>query len=77
MRESEPVEAVHSFVSLWRTILARSDFGAGCPVVAAALEGDRAPAVRDAAAKAFSQWEQLLADAVEPHAPDAGTRSPR
>jgi len=69
MRDSEPVAAVRGFVSLWRKILTRSDFGAGCPVVAAALEGDRAPAVRDAAAKAFSQWEELLADAVEPHAP--------
>ena len=72
MHDSEPVEAVRGFVSLWRKILTRSDFGAGCPVVAAALEGDRAPAVRDAAAHAFSQWEDLLADAVEPHAPGRG-----
>jgi TetR/AcrR family transcriptional regulator, lmrAB and yxaGH operons repressor len=72
MRDSEPVAAVRGFVSLWRKILARSDFGAGCPVVAAALEGDRAPAVRAAAATAFSQWEELLADAIEPHAPGRG-----
>jgi AcrR family transcriptional regulator len=72
MRDSEPAEAVRGFVARWRKILARSGFGAGCPVVAAALEGDRAPAVRDAAAKAFSQWEELLADAVEPHAPGRG-----
>jgi TetR/AcrR family transcriptional repressor of lmrAB and yxaGH operons len=72
LRESEPIGAVHAFVAGWRKILARSDFGAGCPVVAAALEGDRTPAAREAAATAFGRWEDLLSDAIEPHVPGRG-----
>ena len=64
----EPAVAVHDFAKTWTTILEQSDFGAGCPVVAAALEGDRSPGARVAAAEAFRRWEQLLAAALERHA---------
>jgi AcrR family transcriptional regulator len=63
LAEPDPAAAVHRFAGMWQRILQRSDFGAGCPVVAAALDGD--PAARVAAAGAFTSWEDLLAEAFE------------
>jgi AcrR family transcriptional regulator len=57
--DSDPAAAIHRFAGMWQRILERSDFGAGCPVVAATLEGDAA--ARAAAAGAFGRWEGLLA----------------
>jgi AcrR family transcriptional regulator len=65
--QDDPVAAVTGFIAMWRRILTRSDFAAGCPVVAVALEGDATPAAREAAATAFSAWEALIADALVPH----------
>jgi AcrR family transcriptional regulator len=64
--EDDPVSAVHAFAGTWTEILRRSDFGAGCPVVAATLEGERTPAVRDAAGVAFTSWEEPIAAALAP-----------
>jgi AcrR family transcriptional regulator len=58
--DEDPAAAVHRFAGVWQRILERSDFAAGCPVVAATLEG--APSARSAAANAFTSWERLLAD---------------
>jgi TetR/AcrR family transcriptional regulator, lmrAB and yxaGH operons repressor len=44
-----------------------SDFGAGCTIVAATLEGDREPAVRAAAGEAFSSWEREISRAFRKH----------
>jgi hypothetical protein len=63
----DPIEAVKRFCQLWQRILERSDFAAGCPVVAVALEGEASPAARTAAAEAFAAWEQLIAGALIPH----------
>jgi AcrR family transcriptional regulator len=71
LAEDDPVTAIHHFVSGWTAVLRRSDFSAGCPVVAASLEGDRSPGVRDAAGAAFARWEEILADGLEPHLHDA------
>jgi AcrR family transcriptional regulator len=68
--QKEPVAGITGFVDMWRRILTRSDFAAGCPVVAAALEGDAPPAAREAAATAFAAWESLIADALVPHGID-------
>ena len=65
LAEDDPVAAVRGFVASWLAILRKADFAEGCPVVAAALEGDRSPAARDAAAAAFARWEQLIADALK------------
>lgn len=67
LAEDAPAAAVRRFTQSWREILTGSDFGAGCPVVAATLEGDRSPAARDAAAAAFARWEDLLIVAFEDH----------
>jgi TetR/AcrR family transcriptional regulator, lmrAB and yxaGH operons repressor len=60
--QPDPVAAVHAVADFWRTVLYDSDFAAGCPVVAATLEGDRSPAARDAARDAFERWEHLHTD---------------
>jgi TetR/AcrR family transcriptional regulator, lmrAB and yxaGH operons repressor len=65
--QDDPVAAVRAFTAGWIAILRGSDFAAGCPVVAASLEGERSPGARDAAAAAFRRWEELLAGALEPH----------
>jgi AcrR family transcriptional regulator len=55
----DPVAAVDAVVGFWRTVLFDSNFAAGCPVIAATLEGDHSPAVRDAARDAFARWQDL------------------
>jgi len=54
--------AVDAFVAFWCAALRDSDFAAGCPVVAATLEGDSAPGARAAAGAAFARWEALVSD---------------
>jgi TetR/AcrR family transcriptional repressor of lmrAB and yxaGH operons len=63
----DPVAAIRDFTAAWREVLRESDLDAGCPILAAALEGDRAPGARDAAAAAFDRWEGLCAQAFERH----------
>jgi AcrR family transcriptional regulator len=63
LEHNDPITALDTFAELWTGILEQSDYAAGCPIVAAALEGNRAPAARARAADAFQNWEQLLADA--------------
>jgi AcrR family transcriptional regulator len=65
LTQQDPVAALRRFIATWRRVLRESDFGAGCPVLAATLEGERTPGARDAAGAAFSRWEDLLAAAFE------------
>jgi AcrR family transcriptional regulator len=62
--QNDPLAALDTFVALWSGILAQSDYEAGCPIVAAAVEGSRTPTARAEAATAFNTWEQLVADAL-------------
>jgi TetR/AcrR family transcriptional repressor of lmrAB and yxaGH operons len=64
-RNDEPVAALDAIAGFWRTVLYDSDFAAGCPVLAATLEGDRWPAARDAARDAFERWVHLYADMLQ------------
>jgi AcrR family transcriptional regulator len=66
LAEDDPVNSISAFVSGWAAVLRRSEFAAGCPVVAATLEGDRAPRARDAAGAAFGRWEEVLTDGLAP-----------
>jgi AcrR family transcriptional regulator len=68
LAEKDPVTAITEFVSGWSAVLRRSDFSAGCPVVAASLGGSAG--ARDAAAAAFGRWEAILAQALGRHVPD-------
>jgi AcrR family transcriptional regulator len=64
LADDDPVAAIRAFTASWLDVLRRGDFSAGCPVVAAGVEGDRAPGARDAAGAAFGRWEDLMAEAV-------------
>src|SRR3954447_9174933 len=61
-RADSPVAAVEAVVGFWRTLLYSSDFAAGCPVLAATLEGDHNPGARVAAREVFQRWEDLYAE---------------
>jgi AcrR family transcriptional regulator len=63
--EGDPRLAARRFVDLWRDVLRESDAQAGCPVVAAAVEGERTPGARAAAGAAFERWQALFAGALE------------
>jgi AcrR family transcriptional regulator len=60
----EPLTALRAFADLWLVTLRESDYGAGCPIVAVAVEGDRMPAARAAAGDAFAAWQRGLAEAL-------------
>jgi AcrR family transcriptional regulator len=60
------IELLDELISDYRTQLIRSDYRAGCPVVAVAVEAgepdkDAAPVI-DRAAAAFSRWNGSIAD---------------
>ncbi|MDA1362484.1 TetR/AcrR family transcriptional regulator [Glycomyces luteolus] len=71
-----PVEGLRAFLGLWRGIVVDSDFRAGCPVLAVSVEeppeGEETPELA-AAAKAFAEWQALLADSLLAHGVDAET----
>lgn len=68
LTEHDPARAIAAFQAHWINVLRRSNFAAGCVIVAATLEGEREPTVRDAAGLAFTEWERVLEDALH----DAG-----
>ena len=65
----DPVAAVAEFLAMWRHQLIASDFQAGCPVVAVAVEvNDEAPRLADAAGAAFARWQDQFRGVLQ----DAG-----
>ncbi|MEU6198454.1 TetR/AcrR family transcriptional regulator [Streptomyces sp. NPDC047061] len=69
-----PAAGLRAFLGLWRGIVVASDFRAGCPVLAVAVEepppGDDVPPALAAAAEAFEGWEGLLAGSLREHGVD-------
>lgn len=63
-KDGDPLGVLRTFVTGWRRTLRTSDFRAGCPVVAVAVEAHEGPELADAAAAAFARWEDLLAAAM-------------
>jgi AcrR family transcriptional regulator len=58
----EPAVAVaEHFVGLWRLLLIRTGFAAGCSVAAVTVAAD-SPSLLDEAAKVFRDWSAQLAD---------------
>jgi TetR/AcrR family transcriptional regulator, lmrAB and yxaGH operons repressor len=55
------VEVTQTFLGLWRLVLSRSDFGAGCAVVAVTVAAD-GPALLESAAGVFRNWRARLAE---------------
>ena len=64
LEHGDVAASVRTFGSFYAQILRDSDFSAGCPVLAAALEGERSPGARDAAGEGFKRWEGLLAEGL-------------
>ncbi|MFF5924349.1 TetR/AcrR family transcriptional regulator [Streptomyces flavochromogenes] len=65
-----PAAGLSAFLALWRGIVVDTDFHAGCPVLAVAIEeppADEVPPALAAAAEVFDQWEGLLADSLRAH----------
>jgi AcrR family transcriptional regulator len=60
-RDGDAVAVLHVFVSLWQRLLEESDFRAGCPVVAVAVEAHDDDALVTATGEAFAGWERILA----------------
>src|SRR3954470_6126381 len=60
-----PLGALDAAAELWRTLLRESDFGGGCPLVAATVSGEAAVAAKAAAAEAFRSWQQPIAESLE------------
>ncbi|MEV1042883.1 MULTISPECIES: TetR/AcrR family transcriptional regulator [unclassified Streptomyces] len=69
-----PDAGLMAFVDVYRTILVESDFHAGCPVLAVAIEEPRAdeiPPALEAAAEVLDTWAGLLATSLRNHGVEA------
>lgn len=70
--ENGPVQGLRAFLMMWRKIVVDTDFRAGCPVLAVAIEdlpqGEGAP--HQAAAAAFGRWTDLLTSSLREHGAD-------
>jgi AcrR family transcriptional regulator len=67
-----PLAAIEALYDWYRECLVESDFRAGCPVVAVAVESPaEGPDLRDAARAAFERWRRALASELEASGIDA------
>jgi AcrR family transcriptional regulator len=63
--DGDPAAALHLFVEFWRATLEGSDYRAGCPVVAVAVEARTdEPQLTAAAAAAFASWRDALMEGL-------------
>ena len=69
LKTEDPRAAIRAFAAHWLGVLEETDFGSGCVVVAATLDGS--PSVRSAAGEAFAAWEGALADGIAPYVSDS------
>ena len=67
-----PVEGLHGFLAQWRRTITKTDFRAGCPVIAVTIEEPtpETAAALETAANVLSTWENLLADSLREHGAD-------
>src|SRR4051794_22874330 len=71
LRRGDPIELLDTWPGFWREVLETSDYGAGCPIAAAAMEGDRTPAVREASGQVFRRWQDVFASGLTERGVDA------
>ncbi|WP_280358914.1 TetR/AcrR family transcriptional regulator [Nocardia otitidiscaviarum] len=64
LAQGDPVATLRMVVAVFREQLRATDFRAGCPVAAAALEGGEYPRAREVAGEAFTAWEQTISAAL-------------
>ncbi|MEV5839188.1 TetR/AcrR family transcriptional regulator [Nocardia sp. NPDC052112] len=70
-REYDPTTALDMFVAFWRRTLLDSDYRAGCPIFAVAVEtNDDAPEFAASAAEIFARWNTALTDLLIRHGLD-------
>ena len=67
LQSDDPLTLLDGTRAFWADVLGRSEFRAGCPIVASTLDSDNTPEARDAAAAVFAGWEKQLADALRRH----------
>lgn len=63
-QSGDPVAAVGIFVDAWREVLEDSNFRAGCPIIAVAVEADAGSTATAAVAAAFTRWQDLISRAL-------------
>lgn len=68
-------EIAEAFVSLWRSVLSRSDFGAGCAVAAVTVAAE-SPLLRERAGDIFRRWRARLSELFEAGGIPAGRGAP-
>ena len=74
--DGDPPAVLRAFVGWWQhTLLEASDFRAGCPVVAVAVEAHDDDAVVAATGEAFADWERALAATLRRVGRRAGARA--
>jgi AcrR family transcriptional regulator len=56
--------ALDVFAAWYYTLLRDFDYSAGCPLMAAAIEGGRSPGASAEAADGFDRWERTIAEAL-------------
>ena len=56
-------EIVDGFMAMWRAVLERSEFAAGCSVLAVTVSAD-SPALLDRVAQAFRSWQARLSQVL-------------
>jgi len=61
LAKGDPAETLTQIIDLFRQQLVDTDYAAGCPVAAAALEGGEFPTGQAAAGAAFTSWEATIA----------------
>ena len=63
-QDGDPAAVLRAFVGWWRKLLEGSDFRAGCPVVAVAVEAHDDDAIVAATGEAFADWERAVASTL-------------
>ncbi|WP_280474416.1 TetR/AcrR family transcriptional regulator [Nocardia asiatica] len=67
--EQDPAAALDRFAAMWRATLLDSDFRAGCPIFAVAVEtNDETPEFARLAAEIFHRWHRALTGMLTRHA---------
>ena len=64
-------EVASAFIGLWRLVLTRSDFGAGCAVAAVTVAAET-PNLRERAGQVFRRWREKLGQLLESGGVPAG-----
>lgn len=66
--EAGPAAVLDGFVDFWRRQLLASDYRAGCPVLAVAVDDDpEFPELADLAARSFARWQEELVGILVHH----------